>query len=407
MLKRVYVFISLDQQWVPCGLLEYSETGRHSSSIFRYGKKYLERVDRISVDPCHLPLQDTTFSTPDGFSIFNGIRDAGPDGWGRYLLDKKFNRALNEIEYIAAASSDRVGALGFSDSLERAPGIFEEDENFHPNKRPKRLSLDESLGAVDDATKTEKTERLLEYLSYGPSLGGARPKASITLDGKLYLAKFTLARDKKNESLIEYATMMLAKACGLAVPEIRLETVGNRSVYLIERFDRVGEKRLPFISGLTATGIHESDYTSWSYFSLVDAIIKYSDDSTRDLRELFKRLVFNIAVYNNDDHLRNFGFLGGKNNTWSLSPLYDVVPTAINTERFSLAMTCGREGKRASYKNALSMRERFRLTADEANLVMQEVKDVVAGWRKHFISIGATEADIAIISNSFKVKPED
>lgn len=404
MLKRVYVFIHLNKSWVPCGLLEYFEEGRFSSSIFRYGKKYIQRSDAISIDPRQLPLQDVTFSTPDGFSIFNGIRDAGPDAWGRYLLDKKFSRALNEIEYIAAASYDRVGALGFSDSLDHPPGTFQEDEKFHISKKILRLNLDQSLGAVDDAVKAQETERLFEYLSYGPSLGGARPKASVILSEKLYLAKFTLERDKKDESLIEYATMTLAKKCGLRVPELRLEKIGERSIYLIERFDRVGDTRLPFISGLTATGIHESDYTSGSYFSLVDAIIKYSINSEKDLKELFRRLVFNVAVYNNDDHLRNFGFLGGEKNSWNLSPLYDVVPTAINTETYSLAMTLGRDGKLASYRNALSMFERFRLTKTDATQIIDEVREIVSGWREHFLSLGATEKDIGIIQNSFKEK---
>jgi serine/threonine-protein kinase HipA len=405
MLKRVYVFIHLDSQWVPCGLLEYFEQGRQSSSIFRYGRKYLQRPDAISIDPRDLPLQDTTFSTPEGFAVFNGIRDAGPDRWGRYLLDKKFGRSLTEIEYIAAASSDRVGALGFSDSLQHSPGIYEDDGSFTQASRKKRLDLAQCLGAVDDASKSAETKRLLEYLSYGPSLGGARPKASVELDGSLYLAKFTLSLDQKDESLIEYATMSLAKKCGLNVPEIRLEKIDGRSVYLIKRFDRIEHQRIPFISGLTVTGLHETDYASWSYFALVDAVIRYAQDPAADLRELYRRLIFNIAVYNNDDHLRNFGFLGGQKDRWSLSPLYDVVPTLIHSETYALAMTLGREGKRASYSNAISMCERFRLTSEEAEKIINEVKDVVSGWKDHFAELGVKAHEIESLKKSFSEKP--
>lgn len=100
--------------WVPCGLLRYTEAGQYSTAQFRYGRRYLDRSDAIAIDPIQLPLLDTTHETPEGFQVFNGIRDAGPDKWGRYLLEKKFARALSEIEYVAASSGDRVGALAFS-----------------------------------------------------------------------------------------------------------------------------------------------------------------------------------------------------------------------------------------------------------------------------------------------------
>ena len=95
MLTRLYVLIQLNGDWVPCGLLEYREEGRRSSSVFRYGKKYLARADVLSIDPAQLPLADRSFETPEGFSMFNGLRDAAPDKRGRYLLDKKFSRSLN------------------------------------------------------------------------------------------------------------------------------------------------------------------------------------------------------------------------------------------------------------------------------------------------------------------------
>lgn len=191
MLNRVYVLIYLGSQWIPCGLLEYQESGRRSSSRFRYGKKYLARTDAISIDPLHLPLEDRSFETLEGFQIFNGIRDAAPDKWGRYLLDKKFARPLSEIEYLAASSDDRVGALAFTESLESAP-----------------------------------------------SLGGARPKSAVIWNKENYLAKFPLSLDSKNEPLIEYATMTLAQKCGLHVPPLHLEKIGGKSVFLIQRFDR-------------------------------------------------------------------------------------------------------------------------------------------------------------------------
>ncbi|MGZ3781999.1 MAG: type II toxin-antitoxin system HipA family toxin [Pseudobdellovibrionaceae bacterium] len=397
------MLIHLNGHWVPCGLLEYTERGRLSSSAFRYGQRYLERRDAISVDPAQLPLRETTFNTEEGFSIFNGIRDAGPDRWGRYLLDKKFARSLNELEYVAASADDRVGALAFTSDLKKGPQQFQADGSFNVIKEPKRLNLNQCMGAIDDIFSKEETERLKKYLDYGPSLGGARPKASVLWNDELYLAKFAVSLDTRNEPLIEYATMTLAQRCGLNVPELDLQKVDGRNIFLIKRFDRVLGERKPFISGLTITGTHESDFQSWSYFALAEAVLKYSSRPEKDLKELYRRLIFNIAVYNNDDHLRNFGFLGHEGN-WDLSPLYDVVPAAVHTNTYALAMTFGMEGKKASYQNALSMCLQFRLSEEEAQVIIKDIKNVVSSWRDHFANVGVSKADIAALENSFADK---
>jgi hypothetical protein len=97
-----------------CGwFLKFIEDGRNSSRIFRYGRKYLESENAISIDPNQLPLSDRSHETPEGFLSFNGIRDSAPDKWGRYLLEKKFARNLSEIEFIAASSDDRVGSHNY------------------------------------------------------------------------------------------------------------------------------------------------------------------------------------------------------------------------------------------------------------------------------------------------------
>jgi serine/threonine-protein kinase HipA len=300
-----------------------------------------------------------------------------------------------------------VGALAFSDQPSNLPKKYEKNEQLEVHAAHARLNLDQCLGAIDDAIASEETVRLKEYLEYGPSLGGARPKSAVLWKKQFYLAKFGTKLDSKNEPLIEYATMSLAKRCGIQVPEILLKKIGGRSVFLIKRFDRelIGkrEKRIPFISGLTITGLHESDYGVWSYFALADAIIKFSDDFERDLKELYRRLIFNIAVYNNDDHLRNVGFLAHGEH-WRLSPLYDVVPALIQTETYALAMNFGREGKKASYSNALSMCERFRLDKKQAQQMIDEITDATSKWEKHFIELGVSKLEIKMLRNSFKIK---
>jgi len=404
MLTELYVYIFLNEfGWVPCGLLEYEEKGRYSSSRFRYGIKYLKRPDAISIDPTSLPLEDTTFYTEEGFDIFNGIRDAGPDKWGRYLLDKKFGRVLNEIEYIAATGPDRAGALAFSDTFSPEPKIY--SSNGFTNYENERLDLAHSMGAVYDAFEDEESTRLKELLSYGPSLGGARPKVTVDWKGRPYVAKFSISKDTKNEPLVEYATMCLAKKCGLNVPDIDKIEIDGRSAYLIERFDRDEEENpIPFISGLTITGFHESDYSLWSYSSLGEAILKFSPTPLKDLKELYKRMIFNIMVYNNDDHMRNFGFLYLGDGFWKLSPLYDVVPGIVSTQTFTLAMRVGFEGKNASIKNAISECEKYKIDVNDARLIAEEMQEKVNKWREVFKSLGVTEKDLKILKNSFAIK---
>ncbi len=405
MLREVYIYIYLcSDGWVPAGLLQFEESGRYSSSLFRYGAKYLERPNRLAIDPVQLPLSDQTFSTPVGFSLFNGIRDAGPDKWGRYLLDKKFARGLTELEYVVATRPDRVGALGFGADPTSGPKVY--TPSGFQDAEANSLDLALCVGAIQDIEVSQESIRLKKYLEYGPSMGGARPKATLLWNGKPYLAKFSLSLDSRNEPLVEFATMTLARKCGLHVPHIETTTVAGRTVYLIERFDRLANgEPIPFISGLTITGAHESDYSTWSYHALVDAIVKYSSNIERDLRELFQRLIFNILVYNNDDHLRNFGFINSGPEYWDLSPLYDVVPASVNSQSYALAMTLGSEGKKASLGNALSQLERFRIDQEEARAIVAKMKSVVASWREHFKSVGVTDSELHALENSFVEKP--
>ncbi len=393
-MKAVVVYIYLKNSFIPAGRLAFETQGRYSRSIFRYGKKYLQRADAISLDPMQLPLRDEEFTTSAGFEMFNGIRDAGPDRWGRYLLDKKYAYHLDELDYIVNVGSDRAGALAFSEHQDAIDII--------PNKR---LDLKLCVTAAEQALAGEKTAALETYLNYGPSLGGARPKATVLWNNKPHVAKFTFSMDQKNEALIEYATMYLAKKCGLNVPPIDKTNVSGRDVFLIERFDRLcdqeGERPIHFISGLTATGLHEQDYTQWSYLSLCTAINQLSADPNKDRLELFKRMVFNILVFNNDDHMRNHGFIYAGNKQWELSPLYDVVPGIIHSDTYKLALNIGEYGKEASVANAQSIAKYFDIADETARQVIDALSEQVQDWETHYRDCGVSIEDINKLRHSF------
>ncbi|MFN7573139.1 MAG: type II toxin-antitoxin system HipA family toxin [Betaproteobacteria bacterium] len=208
---------------------------------------------------------------------------------------------------------------------------------------------------------------------------------------------------------LEWATLRLARECGLTVPQVGIKDVGVRRVLLVRRFDRywaargeavawaeIGatarapgrvEKRLGFVSGLTLVGCDESESIARSYADLARAIERYCHRSAirADLRELFSRMVFNVLVSNDDDHLRNHGFvfdthLGG----WRLSPLYDVVPRPSASYERTLHLGVGTDGRAATIDNALTRCQAFGLSRREALGIVSSIWAVVGQWRARF-----------------------
>jgi serine/threonine-protein kinase HipA len=212
----------------------------------------------------------------------------------------------------------------------------------------------------------------------------------------LWLAKFASASDAMDVPTIEAATLLLAKKTGQCVPPVRTLSLSERSIMLIQRFDRYWsetgiECRMGFVSGLTMLGCDESESPNKSYADLADAIRRYCHPSVirQNNEELFRRMVFNILVTNDDDHLRNHGFvwdprLGG----WALSPLYDVMPrAAVATERY-LHLGVGPQGRLATLDNALAWHAKFTLSQARACQVIAQVWGVVREWRVYFEQFG-------------------
>ncbi|MEA3543870.1 MAG: type II toxin-antitoxin system HipA family toxin [Thermodesulfobacteriota bacterium] len=407
--KKATVYIYLSEGPVPAGLLSVNCDGRYTTSEFIYGKRYLERPDAIPVDPVQLPLpapgRSGVVQTPADFAIFNGIRDAAPDKWGRYLLDKKFPAlGLDEFDYVAASGPDRVGALAFGESPVSGVGIWDTKRFAAQNSKYFDLALIQR--AVDGAEDPDDPD-FQRFLEYGPSLGGARPKATVRWNGCLCLAKFSLSNDTYNVCQAEYAAMLLANRCGIDVPRIYLSEVLNRQVFIIERFDRQPESkngviRRPFHSALTMTGSHESDYMRHSYLDIVTAISRYSSQASRDRNELFRRLAFNIFCNNNDDHMRNHGFLYAGDGAWNLSPAYDLVPSPQSGEAYHQALHFGEAGREASLKNLQTAAPAFGLNLVETNHIIDEVREGMRNWQELYVEHGASAEDIVRLKSCFR-----
>jgi len=407
-MPTTYVYIYLEEGPVPAGLLEAIGTGREATARFAYGRRYLERKDRLAIDPVQLPLhgadENREYVTPEGFVLFNGIRDAAPDGWGQHLMDRAAGaRALSEFDYLVATGDARVGALAFGPDLSGPRRVVPWPEEDLDGENLDLADMLEAVRELDTAEALAQQHR--RFLVRGSSLGGARPKATTDYNGRQWIAKFGRAEDRFPVCRAEYVTMTMAGQVGINVPTVRIEKVLGQDIYLIERFDRIPNgkdyRRLPFISGLTITGAHESESVLQSYRRLAEQLRLFGSEPAKDAKELWRRMVFNILCNNNDDHLRNHGFLWDRKG-WRLSPGYDILPSPqVSLER-DLAIGVGRNGRQATLRNALSDIASFGLSREEAITVARAMQQTVKkSWEPLFRSNGFTHAEIERLRTCF------
>ncbi len=374
---------------------------------FVYGRSYLERPDAVEFDPRELPLAAGQRETVRLGGFFGAIRDAMPDAWGRRLLERRLGPPLpDEFDILVEGDRDRAGALGFS--VEPAPPTAAADHLSTPDLE-RLAAAAEILGAGPvDEPGTAAPPAVRDLLFPGTSLGGARPKVTVVDEGDLWLAKFGLRGDRWDEPRVEHALLRLAAAAGVRVAESRIAAVGGRSVLLVRRFDRArtptGFLRRRQISALTLLGADESpfDRERWSYLALADELRRTSVRVREDLRELFRRMCFNAACSNTDDHPRNH-CLTADAAGWRLGPAYDLTPApAVSREPPHSALTCGRFGRRGSRENLLSGAPRFLLEPAEAEKILDETFRVVeTRWRDTLAASGVNRRDLETVAPAF------
>lgn len=362
---------------------------------FRYGDRYLQRAEAVAIDPYRLPLEKTVHEFTQLKGIPGALRDASPDAWGRRVIEHKLERAagdLHEIDYLLNGPQDGAGYLSFGLTAEPPA----------PRRQYNRTHQLAELIAAAQAIKDGKPVpvQLLEQVDPGTSMGGARPKATIEDMQRLWLGKFPAKDDRYNLQRIEYATLDLARRCGLNVTQARLQTVGDSDVLMLQRFDREythkGYLRFGLVSGLTVLDCDDSylNRERWSYPLLADNLRRWSDKPQVDCTELFRRMVFNAAVTNNDDHPRNHALLR-RPKGWRLSPAYDLVPApVVSLERRDLALTVGNHGRTASLYNLLSQTGRFGLSTEDARKEIDQIVAVARRWRESFFACGVSAQDL-------------
>jgi serine/threonine-protein kinase HipA len=249
-------------------------------------------------------------------------------------------------------------------------------------KLPPLVRLNALLRATDAIhSETETAQDLRFLLGAGSPLGGARPKAAVSLaDERLAIAKFPKPDDTRDIAAGEVLGLTLAKQAGIQVADHRLVPVGGHGVAVITRFDRVGKNRIPFISAATLLGLPQGD--PGAYTMLADGIRQFGNDVPGDLRELWRGLVFSLLASNYDDHLRNHGFLMHEPGRWTLSPGYDMNPVP-EMGRVSMNKTAITEDQEdPTITSALAAAPRFGLKANESKKILRDVFVAVSGWRK-------------------------
>uniref|UniRef100_UPI003F490DB5 type II toxin-antitoxin system HipA family toxin n=1 Tax=Cupriavidus necator TaxID=106590 RepID=UPI003F490DB5 len=354
--------------------------------LFSYAPDYLQRKDSIALSP-DLPLRDGKYSAPSGLELHPVFEDAGPDRWGRRVIDRAFNpRRRAAIDYLALAGEDRIAALGFAAVADRYD--FNRPPVFHRGDLPGLL---EAARAVELQLPID--DRLRQLLRPGGAAGGARPKAIVDDEGSSWIAKFPAEGDEVDCCAIEHASLVLAQACGIEAPESRLVQLGRKNTLLVKRFDREPSGgRTHFASARTlllAEGIPEEQM---SYADIAEVARRYSPSPVDDCLQMFRRMVLNILIENTDDHAKNHAFLhqGGEN--WRLSPVYDIQPQLRGIPYQQLIV--GDHGTDPTLENALSQATRFMLTPAQAHAEVEQILGIVSGWRNTFAEAGVSEHDI-------------
>jgi len=403
--RQAYIYVQLPGtlNTVPAALLKVEKL-RDGTFVgrFRYGDRYLERNDAIAFDPFQLPLGNTVHEFTKLKGIPGAVRDAGPDAWGRRVIEHKLQRGsgdLEDIDYLLHGPQDGAGYLSFGATLNPPTA------KRRYNRTHQLADLIAAAEAIEEGKRVPV--HILEQIEPGTSMGGARPKATIEDDDRLWVGKFPEKADCCNLQRVEYATLELARRCGIAVCNSRVQAVGGHDVLMVERFDRErtegGYHRFGFVSGLTLLDCDQSylDRERWSYPLLADQLRRWSEKPDEDRVELFRRIVFNAAVTNNDDHPRNHAMLRTKRG-WLLTPAYDLVPAPlVSLEHRDLAMTIGAYGRTASIYNLLSQCQRFGLTAEAARKEIESVVATVRTWREHFCACGVSAKDTEHMAQAF------
>ena len=410
--KKIYVFADfLPFQNELIGTIYVSQTRGKEFYSFEYEQSWLEKGNMM-LDP-DLQLYKGRQYINDDKNIFGVFADSCPDRWGKRLMKRREElrakkagekpRKLLESDYLLGVYDEaRMGGLRFK--TEQNGEFLSNDKEYAIPPWTSLRELEQASFAFENDDTDLEGKWLKQLIAPGSSLGGARPKASVMApDGSLWIAKFPSKHDDFNSGAWEMVVHDLAEKCGLNVPEAKIEKFSKLgTTFLVKRFDRDGERRIHFSSAMTVLGKKDGANATdgSSYLEIVSFLKADGARPKRDLEELWKRIVFNIAVSNTDDHLRNHGFILTEEG-WRLSPLYDVNP---NIDKDSLSLNITEDDNALSVDLAIEVAEHFGIDKKDAENIANEILSAVRdNWRSVAEKNGLSKNTIEYMRPAFSI----
>lgn len=392
------------------GVLRSNRVRKTEHFSFSYDEEWLKSPRAQQIDPDLQLFSGEQHSQHN--QNFRSFFDSCPDRWGRLLMNRREAvyakkedrkpRDLTEMDYLLGVhDAVRMGALRFK-QLEEGP-FLNDDNRLAAPPISSLAELAHAVQKIEDSNAVDDPDYLKwlhMLMSPGSSLGGARPKASvIDGEGDLCIAKFPSRLDDYDYSAWEYVMSRLAKDAGVKMADCRIQKFNSEyHTFITKRFDRQGEGRLLFTSAMTQLGYYDGDYEA-SYLEIAQFLTEHGSNTKIDLAQLWRRIVFNIAVSNTDDHLRNHGFIfddGG----WTLSPAYDINP---NPKGDALHLSIDEANASLDYSLAMDVIEFFQLKTKDAESIKQQVITAVSSWSKIAEEVGISRGQRELMVPAFNV----
>ena len=413
--KTILVYAHWEEMITPqlIGSL-FVQPGRTEENFsFSYDRSWLEtNIKAFPLDPDLQLFAGRQYSKPsrNNFGLF---LDSSPDRWGRTLMQRRHaiearpastkQKPLAESDYLLGVHDiSRMGALRFK--LHKEGPFIAEDSPFATPPWAQLRELEYGFSQLEEGPNVaEEIHWLDQLVAPGSSLGGARPKATVADElGNLWIAKFPAKNDTHDSGSWEMVVHDLACIAGIEVPTAKLESFSSQgSTFLVQRFDRTKiNKRVHFASAMALLGKQDGDHSS-SYLELAEFIMEKSAQPEKDLHQLWRRIVFNIAVSNTDDHLRNHGFLLTKKG-WKLSPAYDLNPSPNS---YGLSLAIDEIDNSLDFFLALKQASQFYLNKQEAIHILQEVSESVSRWKETAKRYGLSPSSCKQMEGAFRLYP--
>ena len=410
--RKIYVYYDGEQVESPIlmGILSATRLRGKGIFSFEYDASWLSDRRFSSFDP-DLQMFSGRQYVPQDKENFGIFLDSAPDRWGRVLLERReVERAraegrrirnLDETDYLLGVfDGSRMGALRFR--LDPNGPFLDDDGKMATPPWTSLKELEDASLHFEDCPEAQQSKWLRMLVAPGSSLGGARPKANVLDDrNRLWIAKFPSRKDRIDAGAWEAVCMELARESGISVSEFKLEKYSNEHhTFLTLRFDRTEDgRRRQFTSAMTLLGYGDGeDSEGASYLEIAEWIERNCKNVNGNLAELFRRIVFNVAVSNCDDHLRNHGFLYSTNG-WTLSPAFDLTP---NPTGYGLKLNINETDNALDYSLVLSIAPYLGLEPETANRIVTQVRTAVSLWRKVATRFGISRSEQDTMENAFK-----